>query len=168
MKEAGGGATLRYYGVFDYDKLCRKILGWLHNRHYEVTEGTHKHKMGCPHGFEIERKISGYVKVNQFIKYNVVFEMHLWDAHQVDVVKDGKKIKLWKARIEIKSSMSIEMDYQNKWNTPFKKKLLRFFAEYVIKKDMLINHIDPLWWKVYGFHQELQEFIGMSSVTKVY
>ncbi len=166
--EAGGGATLRFNGVFDYDELCRMILRWLHDRHYEVTEGTHKHKMSCPHGFEIERKIAGYVKVNEFIKYEVTFALHLWDAHKVDVVKDGKKIKSWKARIEITSSMAVIVDYQNRWDTPFKLKLLRFFSEYIIKKDLLINHIDPLWYKVYGFHQNIQKFLGMSSVTKVY
>jgi len=168
MKEAGGGATLRYNGVFDYDKLSRMILKWLSERHYEVTEGTHKHKMSCPHGFEIERKIVGVRKVNDFIEYQVNFAMHLWDAHQVEVVKDGKKIKSWKARIELISSMQVIIDYQNRWDTPFKKKLLRFFIEYILKKEMLIKHIDPLYYKVYKLHQKIQDFLGMQSVTKVY
>ena len=164
LKEAQGqAAMLRYKGTFDYDGFTNMILKWLYDHGYKVTEGKHKHKMSCPHGFEIEWNINGERRISDFIKYSVDFKMHLWDAHEVDAVKGGKKIKLWNARMEVKSSFKVILDYQDKWDTPFKAKLLYFLAEYVLKKEIIVKHADHLYYKVYKVHNMMTKFLGMEA-----
>lgn len=168
IKEAQGQtSSLKFKGVFDYDALGTYIIKWLLDRHYHVNEKTHKHKMSCPHGFEIERAIEAYRDISEFYRYKVKVEMFLWDAFQVDAVKGGKKVKLWNARMEIKLIFKVECDYANKWSTgPFMQKLLKFFCEYIIKKEIIIKHADPLYYKLLGFHSDLKKFLGMEATTQ--
>lgn len=167
IKEAQGQvAMLKFKGVFDYDGLTTYIIKWLHDRHYHVNEKTHKHKMSCPHGFEIERAIVAYRDISEFYRYHVKVGMFLWDAFQVDAVKGGKKLKLWNARMTIKISFKVECDYTNKWSTgPFMHNLLKFFCEYIIKKEIIIKHADSLYYKLLGFHTNLKQFLGMETAV---
>ncbi len=160
--------VIRFKGVFDYAGLAKMVLKWLYDRHYEVTEGKHKHKMSCPHGFEIEREFKGERKINDFIRYKVNFAFHLWDAFEVDGVKDGKKKKLWNARIEIRWGCIVEIDYQNNWDTPFRSKLLKFFANYIIKSDLIVKHMDRLYYDMFKFHTKINKFLGMEASKSVF
>ena len=57
----------------------------------------------------------------------MIIKMHLWDAHEVDAVKDGKKIKLWNARIEVITDFNVECDYQDRCaRSAWMKKLKEF------------------------------------------
>lgn len=169
IKEARGepATTLKFKGVFDYDGLTAYLMKWLQDRHYQITEKNHKHKMSCPHGFEIERSIVAYRDISEFYRYNVGIEIHLWDAFQVDAVKGGKKMKLWNARIEIQLNFKVECDYSNKWNTgPFMQKLLVFFCNHIIKKEIIIKHADKLYYKLLALHSNIKKFIGMETATQ--
>ena len=170
IKEAQGhpAAILKYKGIMDYNGLSTYIIRWLLDRHYEVDERTQKHKMSCPHGFEVEREIIAYRDITDFYRYEVKIFMHLWDASEVDAVKQGKKVKLWNARIEVQFHFDVVCDYANKWGTnPFFEKLLKkVFCEYVIKKEIIIKHADPLYYKLLGLHSDLKKFFGMETATK--
>jgi hypothetical protein len=160
-------ATLRFKGVFDYDGLCRFVTDWFVDRKWEVNEKADKHKLSCPKGFEIERELEADIKVNTFYKYKAQVRYNLFDAHQVEVVKDGKKQKLWEARMQVVIMASIEMDYESRWeSSPFWIKLRRIYINYVIKKDMLYRHMDPFHFKLYGLFQEMKKFIGMEAHGK--
>ena len=159
--------TLRYKGVFDYNGLSTYVIRWLMNRDYKITEKVHKHKMSCPHGFEIERQIEAYKEITEYYRYNIGVNFHLWDASEIDAVKDGKKVKLWNARIEVQLHFDIVCDYADKWGTNwFYEKLRNFFDQYVIKKEIIIKHADPLYYRLLGLHTDLKKFLTMETATK--
>lgn len=165
IAEAGGeAATLKYKGVFDFDGLTTYIINWLKARGHEINEGKHKHKMSCPFGFEIEWNVMSWRKIDDYFKYNIDVRIHLWDAHQVDAVKDGKKVKLWNARIEIKTIFSVECDYQGRWEkNQFLERLRNFYDQYIIKKEIIVKHVDPLYYKCLELHTGMKKFIGMET-----
>lgn len=171
IAEAGGSegatvATLRYKGVFDFDGMTTYLINWFKKRDFQINEKKHKHKMSCPHGFEVEWNIEAFKKIDDYYKHYTITKMHLWDAYQVDAVKDGKKIKLWSARIEIKTQFKVECDYQGRWEKkPWLKKLRNFYDQYIIKKEIIAKHADPLYFKLLELHTELKKFIGMESTT---
>ena len=157
-------AVLKYKGVFDFDGLTTFVINWLKKRRYNIDEVKHKNKMSCPHGFEIEWNIKAWRKIDDYYKHHILVKYHLWDAHMVDAVKDGKKVKLWSARMEIKTVFDVECDYNNRWETSqFMEKLRNFYNEYIIKKEIIINHMDPLYYKTLELHTEMKKFLGMET-----
>jgi hypothetical protein len=155
---------LKFKGVFDYNKLSTMIINWLRNQNFRFTEGVHNHKMSCPHGFEIEREIYAEKKIDDYYQHNITILIHMWDAFEVDAVKDGKKVKLWNARIEIRMGYAVVLDYADKWGkTAFLEKLRRFYDEYIIKREIIIKQGDPLYYKVLGFHTTLKKFFEIEG-----
>ncbi len=155
---------LKYKGIFDYDKLTTFIIQWMKDRHFEINEKVHKHKMSCPHGFEIEREIHGERKINDYYQYKVEAKMHLWDAFEVEAIKNGKKVRLWNARIEIQLGFDVVCDYSNKWSeTEFKEKLLKFYNRYIIKKEIIIKHGDGLYYKLLSLNTQIKKFLEMET-----
>jgi hypothetical protein len=165
IREAqGDAAVLRYKGVFDFDGLTTYIINWLKARGNDLVESKHKHKMSCPFGFEIEWDVKSWRKLDDYFKHNINVSMHLWDAHQVDAVKDGKKVKLWNARIQVTTSFSVECDYQGRWEkSQFLEKLRNFYDQYVIKKEIIAKQADPLYYKCLELHTGMKKFIGMET-----
>jgi hypothetical protein len=159
--------TLKFKGVFDYQGLCIFIVNWLKDRNYEVIEQTHKHKMSCPHGFEIERVFNGERKVDDYYMYKYDVKLYLLDAHEVDAVKNGKPVRLWNARMEVKLGFDVVCDYANRWEkTPFTRKLHNFYCEYIIKKEIIIKHADSQYYKLLSLHTKIKEFLGMETATQ--
>ncbi|MFH1064388.1 MAG: hypothetical protein V1729_04870 [Candidatus Woesearchaeota archaeon] len=168
IKEAKGAPAfrLKYKGIFDYNKIATFIIEWMKNRHFDLNEAIHKHKMSCPHGFEIERTIEGERKISDFYKYKVTAEIHMWDAFEVDAVKDGKKVKLWNARVEIALGFEVVCDYSGKYETSeFMEKLRNFYCEYIIKKEIIIRHADSLYYKLLSLHTALKKMLDMETAT---
>lgn len=165
LKEgAGQVSNLRYKGVFDYYKFINFIILWLRKRGYAVHEKTYKHKMSCPHGFEFEWDIRAFRKVTSYVMYHIEFKIFGWDAFEVDAIKNGKKVKLWNMRLEVRPSFKVELDYLGKWeDSDMKRKLRNFFNEYVLKKEMLGKHIDPLYYTCLGLHTEMKKFLEMEA-----
>ena len=165
----GTTAILRYKGVFDYYKFINFVLTWLRKRGYNVLEKTYKHKMSCPHGFELEWDIQSSRKVTPYIMYHIDMAVFLWDAFEVDAIKNGKKVKLWNARMEVRTSFKVELDYLGKWETSgFREKLRNFFDEYVIKKEIVGKYVDQLYYTCVGFHTEQKKFLDMEAKGNVY
>jgi hypothetical protein len=158
---------LKYKGVFDYDKLSTFIINWLQARKYHINEKKHKHKMSCPHGFEVERVIEAWRKVDDYFRYNVFVTFFLWDAFEVDAVKHGKKVKLWNARMELQIGFQVVCDYSGKWETnPFYEKLRNFYDQYIIKKEIIIKHVDPLYYKLLSLHTKVKNQLEMETGTE--
>ncbi|MBT5022593.1 hypothetical protein HON01_07210, partial [Candidatus Woesearchaeota archaeon] len=139
-------SVIKYDGVFDYDGLVDFLFGWFKSRSWFIQEKTFKHKKSGL-GHEIEREFTNWRKISEYYKYNVGVKMHLWDAYPIDAVKDGKKQKLMRARIEIILDFSVECDYQGKYeSSQFLEKLRNFMHEYVMKKDIIVQHGDSLYY----------------------
>jgi len=158
---------LKYKGIFDFDRLQTFLVKWMQDRKFEVNEKKHKHKYSCPHGFEIELVIEGERKIDDYFMYKVPIGLHLWDAFEVDAVKDGKPVKLWNARIEITLGFQVIGDYQGRWETnPYLEKLRdKVFHQYVRKKEIIVKHADPLYYKLLSLHTKIKELLEMETAT---
>ena len=169
IKEGQGQPAwkIKYKGVFDYNALTTFIIKWMKDRHFEVNEKKHKHKYSCPHGFEIERVFEGWRKIDDYYMYEINFHWLLLDAFEVDAVKDGKNVKLWNARMILTCSFKVVCDYENKWDqSPFVEKLhKKVYCEYVIKKEIIVKHTDPLYYKLLSLQKKVKDMLQMETAT---
>tara|TARA_Y100000034_G_scaffold133517_1_gene199185 strand:+ start:325 stop:873 length:549 start_codon:yes stop_codon:yes gene_type:complete len=148
--------VIRYVGIFDFDGLYKAMVGWLKARRYWFHEDTYKHKPGGPFGRELEIKWKAEKNVTEFYMNTIGVFFHIWDLSDVEVIKDGKKKKLQKARMEIHIDSDLVLEYQDKWaKNKFTSALFDFYRKYVIKRE-----IDSLWWDTtYYRMMKFQAFI---------
>lgn len=170
IKEAQGHPAfiLKYKGIVDFDKLSTFVIKWLQDRNFHINEAKHKHKYSCPHGFEIERDIEGWRKIDDYYQYDVVVKFHTWDSFEVEAVRHGVKKKLWNMRLEIQIHFDVVCDYNDRWgkNPVLEKLRNNVYDEYIIKKEIIIKHADPLYYKLLSLHAKLKEFLEMETSTE--
>ncbi len=159
---------VQYKGIFDLEGLYRLIIKWLTDRSYEFHEKTYKHKPGTT-GREQEMKWEAWKKVNEYIRYWFDVYIHVWDMHEVEVIKDGNKVKMIKGRIRILIETKVDRDWQGNFKkTKTLSRLRGFYDKYVIYKDFTGTIGDMLHYKIAKLVAEIKEFLGMEITSRAY
>ncbi len=160
---------IRYTGIFDFNGLYQAMVKWLKSRRYWFHEDVYKHKPGGPFGKELEISWRAEKKVTDFHKTTMKVSFHIWDLKDVEVIKDGKKKKLQKARIEIKLNAEITLEYQNRWQkSKFYKALYKFYTNYVIKKEWTSFWGDTVYYRLIKFHAFIKNYLDMEAKANEY
>ncbi|HEY9701206.1 MAG TPA: hypothetical protein V6C58_02095, partial [Allocoleopsis sp.] len=161
---------IRYKGVFDYDGLYKMMHTWLITKRFLFHESKYKDKVGTPFGNEIEAAWTAEKKVTEFIKEYIEIEFHLWDYAEVEIIKDGKKVKTGKGRLEIKFFAKLELDYSRKFTDggTFAKKLGQFYVENVIYWDWRIRYANALEYSIYDLHTKVKKYLNMDTGSNTY
>ena len=161
---------LRYKGVFDFDGLYKMMHAWLISKRFEFHETNYKDKVSTPFGNELEVKWTGEKKVNEFVKQKIVIEFHLWDFAEVEVIKDGRKMKMTKSRMEIKFTPSLLLDYNEKFTkgNGFEKALGRFYVDKVIYWDWQFKYAGNLESATYDLHTRVKKYLNLDSAFNAY
>jgi hypothetical protein len=161
---------IRYRGVFDYDGMYKMMHAWLISKRFLFNETKYKDKVATPFGNELEIKWEAEKKVTEFIKEYIQIEFHLWDFSEVEIIKDGKKTKAAKTRMEIKFFARLELDYSQKFSggSDFSKKLGKFYVENIIYWDWRIRYANALEYSIYDLHTKVKKYLNMDSGSNAY
>jgi hypothetical protein len=161
---------IRFKGVFDYDGLYKMMHAWLISKRFLFHENKYKDKVATPFGNEIEIKWTAEKKTTEFIKEYIIIEFHLWDHAEVEVIRDGKKVKLSTARLEIKFFADLELDYSKRFRNGSEliKKVGNFYVNNIIYWDWRIKHANALEYTVYDLHAKVKKYLNMDSSSNAY
>jgi hypothetical protein len=161
---------IRYKGVFDFEGLYRMMHAWLINKRFLFHENMYKDKVYTPFGNEVEIKWEAEKKVTEYVKEYVYIYFHLWDFSEVEVIKDGKKVKMTKSRMEIKFEAKLELDYTKKFSKggKFAEKLGEFYQNKVIYWEWRIKYADALTYSLYDMHNKVKKYLGLASSSNAY
>ncbi|MBW3003979.1 hypothetical protein KY328_05830 [Candidatus Woesearchaeota archaeon] len=159
---------LRFSGIFDFDGLYKLMVNWFMDRNYDFYEPLYKDKPGDA-GREVEIEWKSEKKIDEFYKYIVEVFFHLWDVQPVEVILEGEKKLLTKARMEIRIVGTLEADYQNRWSrSDFRVKLLSFYINHIIMKRLELYVLDPFYYRLYDLHTMVKDFLNMSTKGSAY
>ncbi|MGV8141415.1 MAG: hypothetical protein ACP5NW_03160 [Candidatus Woesearchaeota archaeon] len=161
---------IKYKGVFDFDGMYKMMHTWLVSKRFLFQEDTYKDKIYTPFGNELEITWNAERKVTEFIKEYITIEFHLWDFAEAEVIKDGKKTKMTKARMEMKIFAYLELDYSKKFSEgdSFSKKLGQFYMEKIIYWDWRIRYANVLEYNIYDLHTKIKKYLNMDTATNAY
>jgi len=168
-KEIPRTHIIRYTGIFDFEGLYKAMVGYLKARRYWFHEDTYKHKPGGPFGKELEIKWIADKNVTEFYQHIITVFFHIWDLTDVEVIKNGKKTKMQKARMEIHIDSDLIVEYQDKWaKNKFTKALLDFYSKYIIKRE-----IESIWWdttyyRTFKFQSFIKNYLNMQTKGNEY
>lgn len=160
---------IQFTGIFDLDGLYKATVGWIKSRRYWFHEDVYKHKPGGPFGKELEIKWRADKKLNDFYSTGLDVKWHIWDLKDVEVIKNGKKVKLQKARVEIKLDTWLQLEHQKKWGqNKFTKALYEFFENYIIKKEWSSIWWDTSYYRLMKFQAFIKNYLDMQTKGNEY
>ena len=162
-------ATIRYRGLFDWDGLYLAIAEWFKRYRYFLHEEMYKHKVPSPRGAEQELHWYADVEVNEYYKYRITVDFHLWDMTEVEVIRDGKKKLLTNARLQIKLVGILYVDWQHKFEkNRFTLALRNFYNTCIIRRTLESIHADIVYYRMWDLHAYIKKYLDMQTAWHEY
>jgi hypothetical protein len=162
------GIHLRYKGVFDFESLWKLVNDWLESKGYEVMEGKAKHRAGT-NGEEFEVQAVAWRNVTDYYRLNMSCFCKYWDGQYVEVVKDGKKKRMIKARLYVRISGNLILDYNERYEkSRFTQAVGRLLNMYVLRWQWDSIYGDQLNYKILELQSVIKDFLHMEAAGSEY
>lgn len=148
---------LKYEGLFDVTQLYTMINEWFREKGYDKKERKNVESV-LPTGKYIELEIEPWKKITDYAKFVIKLRIVMNDVKEVEVVRDGSKVKLNQGSVQIVFDGFLETDYEGRWEQKPTFFFLRtLFDKFVFKpyterfKEKLIDEVNQLYSNVKGF-----------------
>ena len=157
-------------GIIDLDGLYIIMQRWFEDNKFYFEEPTSRLRPGTPAGVEYEWKWKCWRKVSDYVKFHVYIFFHVWDAKEIEVIKEGKKVKLTKCRLKIEFDGDMEMDWTNRFQrSKFSRWLFKFYYTFILKEEKQVaNWWDELYYRVYKLQTISKEYLDMETRGNAY
>ncbi len=165
----GNPIYIRYTGLFDFDELYASIVDWGKGYGYQWFERNYKHKVPKPDGAEQEFVWLLGRDINEFVRYEINIETHLWDMVEVEVDTGKKKKKLTNARIEILITGKVVFDIEGKYADS--NRWVQMFGQLykkVVQKEFEVQHWDNLYYRIYSLSSMIKKKLDVEGKKKIY
>ena len=160
------GTNVKFRGIFNYSEFMQSIKNWFKDYDYEFQEPTHKWKVPSE-GVEAEIKMTGERKVNEYVKYHITVSIRIWDMKDVEVVKDGQKMKLQDGKVSVDVEGKLEFDWQNRFGgNKFLQHAQDFLHKFIIKQDIGDWWEDDLLIKTMDLTKTIRHKLGHEAISK--
>lgn len=155
--------TVSYEGLFDFDGLYAAIIDWTKNYGYQWHEQDYKHKVPSPKGAEQEFKWLITKRITEFVSYEILFTVHVWDLVEVEVDVNGKKKALSNAHLYIWMDGKIHYDWQNKFSKG--GKLGQWLGRMYFKalKAQIDSYQDQLLYRMWNLQAIMKEYFDLQT-----
>jgi len=107
-------ARLSYEGLFSVPELYKLIDTWIRERGYDKLEKKNIEKIERD-GKYIEIEILPWKKITDYAKNVLRLRIIMSNVKDVEIERDGKKIKLNQGKVKIVSDAYLETDYEHRW-----------------------------------------------------
>ncbi|MFC1801637.1 hypothetical protein ACFLZB_04190 [Nanoarchaeota archaeon] len=160
---------IQYTGLFDFDTLYLAVVDWAKAHRYKLDEDTYKHKVPSPKGAEQEMWLRLEKEISEIYMFKISIDFHLWDMTEVEVIKDGRKKTLTNARLQVKISGNLVVDWQNRFEkNKFTLALRNFLETYVWKRKITSVWGDTLYYRMWNLHSMIKKQLDMQSAWHEY
>lgn len=124
---------LEYSGVLDVAGLINAIDRWM-IEHTMEKKTSKLVEQETPRGKFIEWEIAPWTKATDYVRLWMKIRTLMYDLKKVNVMKDGKKVKLKKGRILIVFDGYLEFDYESRWqHRPMYQFIRTMFDKFIYK-----------------------------------
>ena len=156
---------LTYDGIFDLNGLHRTIDGWFYEKGYDRYEQKNYEQV-LPTGKDIEIELLPWKKTTDYFKNIIRIRIKFANVKDVEVEKQGVKMKLQQGRIMMIFDGYLESDYEHKWDAkPVFFFLRTIFDKYIFRgyfakaEKWLVNDL-------FDVHGRIQRFLNVYRYEK--
>lgn len=151
---------ITYEGIFDMGEFYKHVYEWLAWRKYDVSEKKYKEKIK-PAGKEMEIVWSAGRDLDEYSAFKIDVQMLIIGLNDVEVQKNGAKIKMQKGEITIYVSAYIATDRQDFWVSRPQFAFLQKFYEKYLYRSAIETMKGELWKQGWDFFNECKAFLNL-------
>ncbi|MFH1917319.1 MAG: hypothetical protein ABIJ21_08720 [Nanoarchaeota archaeon] len=163
------GLLVKFKGLYDYTGLYQFMRAWFQKNQYLLQEDRYKDKAFTALGTEIEPKWSAERKINEYIKYQISVEFHIWEGKDVEITENGKKKLMTTGRMTINISSTVLLDYAKIYEG--KGKFINFIGEVYKKmrwREMEMVYFNQLEDETFMLQKAIQNYLNMHGKEDAY
>ena len=161
-KDKIASEKVKYDGIFDFKDVYRFLYTYATDLEYEVEERQYVEK-NTARGKEIEINWVAKRKISDYFKFHIQMRWLILGMTDVEVAKDGAKVKMNKGSFEITFSAYLEKDYENRWSeTAFLKFLRGVYDNYIIR-GRISDYEDKITEDMVELVEQLKAFLVLEG-----
>ncbi len=146
---------LKQKGIFNFKEFYTFTYDWFTNEGYKITEKAYAEEI-TGDSKKIELEWQAKRKISDYFQFLIKTRWQVLGLKNVEVQREGKKIKLNSGQVEINLIGVLIKDYEHKWeDKPIWKFFRGIYDRYIIK-----SRIDKYEAKL---KQEAEEFIAQAK-----
>ena len=132
-KDTVFSGKLKQKGIFDFKDIYAFTYDWLVSEGYKVTEKVYSEEItGDSKKIEIEWQAKK--KISDYFQFLVKVRWMVLGLKNVEVQREGKKIKMNSGQVEIKIAGVLIKDYEHKWeDAPIWKFFRGIYDRYIVR-----------------------------------
>ena len=127
------GLKIEHKGVFDLKDLYNTMYDWLKRKGYAWAEKEYKDSQIAPGAKQIEIEWEATKEIDDYMQFVLTLNL-MFVVQDVEVEKEGIKVKAQSGNVSIKISALVLKDYGGKWEKPISSLLREFYDKYIIGK----------------------------------
>ena len=152
--------AINYEGLFSAKEYFKFLDTFFQEKLYNKREPVSMEKVEAA-GKYVEQEIEPYKKMSDYAKFVIRINTKMFNVKEVEVEKDGHKIKLNQGRVAILIDGLIQTDYENRWsNAPFYIFMRTIYDKFIYKSyiDQFEVQLDQ---EVNQLHTQLKAFFNL-------
>lgn len=120
---------LTYEGIFSLEELYKLIDTFIREKGYDKRERIAQEKI-TPEGKFIHLDIEPWKKYTDYVKSEIRLKVYITDMKDVEIERDGVKMKMNQGKIQMVFDGYLSTDYENRWES----KPIFFFIRTIFDK----------------------------------
>ena len=148
---------LSYEGLFNVNDLFMMIDSFFKEKGYDKRE-VRNIEIVKPEGKYIEIELMPWKKINDYVRHIIRVEMKMMNIKEVEVEKDGHRMRLNSGRVNFVFDAYLQTDWENKWDMkPMYFFIRTVFDKFVYKsytnmaEGLLVENVNQLHTYVKAF-----------------
>ena len=153
---------VKHSGIFDFAELYHFCYNWMFDKDYKIIEKTYSEKVK-PNGKQVEILWEGKRKISDYFRFVLKLQWRILGMNEVEVQKDGAKIKLNKGQLEIGFTAVLEKDYEHRWEGNAFFKFLRGVYDRYIIRGRIEKYEEKLFFEVDEYIAQVKAFLALEG-----
>jgi hypothetical protein len=152
--------SLNYEGLFSVKDMYLLVDNFFAEKNYDKRESLNTEKVE-PQGKFIELELEPYKKVTDYAKLVVKINIKMFNIKEVEIEKDGHKIKINQGKVNILIDGLLQTDWEGRWTSKPFYVFVRTVWDKFIFKDYNSGWENKLKDEVNGLHTQLKAFFNL-------
>lgn len=156
---------LNYEGLFSVQELYKLIDTWFREKGYDKRERKNTEKVS-PESKFIELWLEPWKKITDYAKNVISLRIIINDLKEVEVEKEGIKVKLNQGKIQMVFDAFFETDYEGRWEGKPVYYFLRTLFDKYFYKPYSMGYQNNLMDDVNHLHATIKSFLNLYRYTE--
>lgn len=152
-------AKIKQDSVFNMGELYKSLFAWFSNYGYDFAEEEYNEK-DTGKAKDVKFFWTGEKKVDMYIKWGINFNVLILGMENVEIERNGLKMKTNKCSIEIQITSYMIKDYDDKWSKGVVAVFRRLY-DHVVARHRYLRMEDELIRETNKLIDELKAFLNL-------